>query len=93
MFKKLAPQKAQHKSGYIVQTGGRYTLQYIDGDLLAEVDVDFGPVTTVYPESMRLQKSGTQVPVSPEQRATITDRMVKVLTFWNMNAQIQQGRR
>ena len=53
MFTKLAPQKAQHASGFIVQVADPQTVEYIDGPLKASVGVEFGPVSTLYGSTLK----------------------------------------
>jgi hypothetical protein len=93
MFTKLSPQKVQHSSGYIVQTGGRYSLEYLDGQLLAEVQADFAPLTGLYPDSLmvRDQKDGEPRPPTSEERNTIMSRIEAALQFLGEKYEICRG--
>ena len=54
MFEKIAPQKVRHKTGYIVQVGSRHSVEYIDDQLFASVEVEFAPkVTLVYEKTLK----------------------------------------
>jgi hypothetical protein len=81
MFKKLTPQRVQHSSGYIVQTGSRDSLQYVNGDLIAEVKADFGQVTTIYPNSLVLRKKEMEVLPSIEEQELILRCITAALDF------------
>jgi hypothetical protein len=59
MFERIAPQKVQHRSGYMVQTGSPESLQYVNGEVTAEVKAAFGPITTIYSNSLVLRKRQT----------------------------------
>ena len=93
MFTDLAPQKIQHHTGYIVQTGGRYSLQYVDGDIFAEIEVDFGPITGLYPDSMTVRR-GDSAPALPssDERELIVARVEEALNYWGMKFKIYKGR-
>lgn len=83
MFTRLTPQKVQHRSGYIVQTGSRHSLQYLDGDTTAEIEADFASVTGIYPDSMtiRLRNEPKARPASSEEKALIMERIESALKF------------
>ena len=40
MFNQIAPQRAQHSLGFIVQVGNRYSIQYLERDFMVEIDAD-----------------------------------------------------
>lgn len=89
MFTALAPQRAKHQSGFIVQTGGRHSLQYLDGDLFAEVEVDFAALTGIYADSLIIQVGNAQRrKPSPEEREIILGRIASALEFWKMAYEI-----
>jgi hypothetical protein len=92
MFTQITPQKLQHNSGYIVQTGGRYSLQYIDGDLVAEIQVDFATVTGLYPDSMTIRKNAISRIPTAQEREVIFDRIIKALDYWKMKYEICNGK-
>lgn len=83
MFNRITPQKVQHHSGYIVQTGSRYSLQYIDGDLSAEVEADFAPVIGLYPNSMtiRCANGSPARTATKEEQELIMNRIECALKF------------
>jgi hypothetical protein len=53
MFKKLSPQKVQHDSGYIVQVASRTSVEYLDANRKATVDVDFAASIGIYRKTLR----------------------------------------
>jgi DNA repair exonuclease SbcCD ATPase subunit len=91
MFKDIAPQQVQHDSGYIVQSGGRYSLQYIDGDLLAEIEGDRGPsVIGIFPRSMVVRQGGVEKIRVPNEKQLIIDRITSALAHWGMKYEIYE---
>ena len=40
MFKRLRPQKVQHSSGFIVQSAGRYTIEYLENGRMAKITMN-----------------------------------------------------
>ena len=93
MFTRLKPQKVQHSSGYIVQTGGRYSMQYLDGELVAEVKADFASVTGLYPDSMtiRPKKDSPARPATMEERELIMERIKSALKFLGEKYELCKG--
>jgi hypothetical protein len=93
MFTRIAPQKVQHNSGYIVQTGGRYCLQYLDGGMEAEVQADFAPTTGIYPDSLTIRdnEGSTPRPASSEERKMIMGRIEAALKFLGEEYEICKG--
>ncbi len=83
MFTQLTPQKVQHSSGYIVQTGGRDSLQYLVGDTGAEVEADFASVTGIYPDSMtiRVKNDASARPATPQEKSLIMGRIESALKY------------
>ena len=76
MFKKVAPQVAKDSEGRLVQVGDRYTVQYIDRELEVDMEVEFGPVTAIYPSRLTARRlSGTPVELLQEQRTTVVKRI------------------
>ena len=76
MFKKIAPQVAEDSDGFIVQVGGRYTVQYVDGNIQADMEVDFGPTTAIYPSKLKAcRKDGTPIELTPDQKSVIVKRI------------------
>jgi hypothetical protein len=95
MFTSLKPQRVQHDSGYIVQTGGQFSLQYLNEDLIAGIAVDNGPVITgLYPESMTLRRGKNAPLFAPtlDERDLIMGRIISALDFWKMKYEILKGR-
>jgi len=91
MFTKLTPQRIKHDSGYIVQTGGRFSLQYMEGDLVAEIKADFATVTGLYPDSLAIRRGSTPEIPTDQMRELILTRIIEGLKFWNMKYEICGG--
>lgn len=91
MFTKLTPQRIRHNSGYIVQSGGRFSFQYIDGDLVAEIPVDRAKITGLYPDSMTIHKGSNSEAPTEQVRELILNRIIEGLKFWNMEYEICKG--
>ncbi len=94
MFTQLAPQKVQHSSGFIVQTGSRYSLEYLDGNTVAEVEVDFAPVTAIYTDSViiRTKNDISARPATPEEKVIIVSRIESALQFLGAKYELCKGR-
>lgn len=59
MFKQITPQRAQHSSGFIVQIGGRDSIQYLEQGLLAEVRSDLtDEIVPIYANTLAVNKAG-----------------------------------
>ncbi len=91
MFTQLTPQKIQHDSGYIVQTGGRFSLQYLNRDFIADIKVDFGTVTGLYPDSMTVRKNGITIAPTAQEHEMILGHIIEALGYWNMKYEICEG--
>jgi hypothetical protein len=77
MFTKIAPQKVQHSTGYIVQVANRYLIQYIDNERKADVEVDFAKVTGIYPETLVISDTrGEKRAISYQEREEILQRLL-----------------
>jgi len=93
MFTSITPQKAQHDSGYIVQSGGRYSLQYLDGDLVGEIKVDRAAVTGLFPDSMVLRRAnGPAAKPTAEEKELIMNRIKSALDYWGMKYHVYEGK-
>ena len=92
MFIRISPQKAQHRSGFIVQVGSRYSVQYMPGDLTAEVSADFAAVTGIYPETLTLSRTdGCSMTPTAEDRKMIIKRIKNGLEFLGMRCELCEG--
>jgi hypothetical protein len=94
MFTSLKPQIIQHSSGYTVQSGGQFSLQYLDGNLIAEIKVDRAAITGLYPESMIIRKGENAPPIAPtlDEQDLIMGRIISGLESWKMKYEICKGR-
>jgi hypothetical protein len=78
VFIKLSPQKVQHSSGYIVLVRDRFSIEYVDGDRKASVEVEFGSTFGVYARTLRVTNdAGNDVPASEEELAQMVERIVE----------------
>ena len=93
MFTRIAPQRAQHSSGFIVQVGGRYSVQYLHGDLVAEVEADMLCQTVpLYVETLVLRRaSGRSVALPLEERKIILERIENGLEFLGIPYELCNG--
>jgi hypothetical protein len=94
MFTSIKPQIARHDSGYIVQSGGKYRLQYLDKDVFAEIMIDRAAITGLYPESMTIRKGEKAPLIAPnlDEQELIMGRIISALGFWKMKYEILKGR-
>lgn len=75
-FTRVAPQVAQHTDGYRVQIGGRYFIEYIDGDAIAKVTADLeGPTVLIHRRSVAWVKPNERA-ATEEETNTILTRVV-----------------
>lgn len=77
MFTKTASQRAQHSDGYIVEVGSRFSLRYLDRGTVAEIEIDVGPVTGIYTDTLVLKDPfGKVVALDPKRHQLILERIV-----------------
>ena len=89
MFTRIAPQKVQHSSGYIVQVGSRSSIQYSDNKMRAEIEVDFAPVTGIYPETLVVTGiSGEQLVLSEHELEAILQCILKGIAALGINFEV-----
>ena len=94
MFTILAPQKVQHSSGFIVQTGGRYAIQYVEKSFMAEVMTDLtDSIVPIYVETLALNKAGnTPSGITEEHAELIINRIKEGLKCLDVEYEICKGR-
>ena len=81
MFTAIAPQRAQHESGYLVEVLDRNSIGYQDEKLRAVVQVDFGPVTGLYVDTLEVSGRDHDVSIDDKDRATVLSRIEAGLQF------------
>lgn len=91
MFTMLGPQKVQHDSGYVVQTGDRYHLEYLEGERVAVVEVDFGSVISIYVDRIAWKTPSNALPITWQEKAKIVERVVAVLRFQHERFELVPG--
>ncbi len=94
MFKRIAPQRAQHSSGYIVQVGGRYLIQYLEGEVVAEVETDMlSRIVPIYYETLVLHPAvSAAVAPSESQSDVILSRIKAGLDCLGLKYELREGR-
>ena len=81
MFTRIAPQVAEDSEGFRVQVADRYTVEYVGKALRAQVEVDFGVITTIYPKTLKAHRtSGGSVSMSADEAAEVLRRIQDGLT-------------
>lgn len=81
-FTLLAPQRVQHSSGFLVQVKDRSHVEYIEGDDVAMVEVDFGRTMAIYEDTLKLVGSDSaRDTMSPQRRDEIVDRIRAGMKF------------
>ena len=74
-FERLAPQAVRHTSGYRVQIGDRYSVEYLEGDEVASIAADLeGPVVVLHRDSVRWTKPHEH-PATEDERTMLVDRV------------------
>jgi hypothetical protein len=77
MFLKISPQKVKHSDGYIVQVADRYTVEYLDENYQARIDVDFGVDVGVYLHSLVVKdRSGAEINLGTVECDKVYERIV-----------------
>ena len=82
-FRRMAPQVFENTEGYIVQMGGRTTMEYIEGLRKAVVEVEFGVGSTcIYVHRIAgwIMERG-QMPMTDEERRIVIERVSAALQF------------
>ena len=80
-MKLISPQKAISKKGFIVQSKDRYTIEYLEGNAIWEVEVDRGLIfTDVYKDSLQLVSG-----LSGESADIVFDRIQQGLKVMGVN--------
>jgi hypothetical protein len=90
MFKLIAPQKAQHSLGFIVQTGGPYAVQYVEKTFMAEVKADLTcTIVPLYIDTLALNKADS-VPsgITKEHAELIINRIIEGLDCLGVKCKI-----
>jgi len=86
MFTQIAPQRVQHSLGYIVQIGSRYSIQYLDHDVIAEMEAELGKPTYIYAYTLTVRsRDGTQIETDDTQRTLLITRIKAGLDALNVN--------
>lgn len=80
MFIRLAPQKVKHSDGYIVQSAGREKIEYIEQEMVVEIERDIGKTMGIYRDSIKVKK-GEKEYLSNDEQQVILERVGKALDF------------
>jgi hypothetical protein len=81
MFTATAPQRAVHESGYTVEVLDRNSIAYQDEKLHAVIQVEFGPITGLYVDTLDVKGREHDVSVSEEDRARVLSRIESGMQF------------
>ena len=86
-FKRIKPSVAKHKDGYLVQGKERGKIQYVNGEIIAEVDIEpFSKYSDdlIYPESLVAYKNGEKSVLAHEEKEVILQRIrVGMKCLWS----------
>ena len=94
MFKRLRPQQVQHSSGFIVQSGDRYTIEYLENGRLAKITRDLGiPEDAVYRDTLTpwILADGTTIPMTETERLRVLDNIGQGLAFMGVKIKWYDG--
>ena len=93
MFTRIAPQRAQHDDGSVVQIGGRYAVQYVQGNLMAEIEADFAALTGIYPETLIMHRmDGSPITTTDEERSAILAKILSGLSCLGVKYELCNGK-
>jgi hypothetical protein len=90
MLVKLAPQKViENAMGYIVQVEDRYHVEYLEHDKHAIIEVDFGPVVGIYPDTLTnwITSSGL-FEITEDEKKLILSRVSEALRFMGCQTEL-----
>jgi len=89
MFRKISPQKVQHATGYVIQVANRNSVEYLDGEFRAVIEVDFGVVVSVFQDSIQVFASNGKI-ISPDasQKADLLSKVVAGLQAMGSNVDL-----
>lgn len=88
MFTIVGKQTARHDSGYVVEVLDRQTVQYVDASCRATINVEFGPTTAVYANSLAMTCSGHGDATSSGLAEAVRDRVVKGLGALGLSCEL-----
>lgn len=80
MFTRIAPQRVQHQSGYIVQIGSRETVEHVNGDRVTVFQIEMGSPghpLTLYTRRATWKDGGSP---SDAERAALAEQVRQGLT-------------
>ena len=90
MFKKITPQKVQHSDGYIVQIADRSSVEYLENNHKAKIEVDFAVLTGVYQDTLSgwIKSSGYEQKMNQTEHDNVLRRIVEGLKFMGCSIEI-----
>ena len=88
MFTAVSPQVAKHLDGYTVQVVDRETVGYQDDSCHATVKVEFGPITSVYVDSLEIVCNENASDDRTPDRARIIGRIRSGMSFLGITFEI-----
>ena len=89
-FRRIAPQVFEHTDGYTVQIGSRTTMEYLESNRKAIVQVEFGPADTcIYMNRVDgWFSTGQEMPMSDVEKSCVVERVAAALRFDGSGVQI-----
>ena len=84
MLRKVHPKQVQDSSGFIVQSGDRYTIEYLENGRLAKITRDPGiPRSAVFRDTLTpwILADGTTQPMTDAERSRVLDNIGQGLAF------------
>jgi hypothetical protein len=90
MFWKLAPQKVKSLTGgYIVQIASRHSIEYVESDRTASVEMEIGSVFGIFRDTLTQWNSAAgPTKMSVEEREMVLKRIVAGLRHMGTDSEI-----
>ena len=89
-FRRVAPQIFRNTDGYTVQIGSRTTMEYLEENRKAIVEVELGPIDTCVYKNRIVGwfSDGPEKPISEAEKDRIVERVASALRFDGSGVQI-----
>jgi hypothetical protein len=98
MFILIAPQRARHTDGCLVQIANRNLVECIDGENRTTIYAEFvdgpdgiGTSAILYLRTLQMTGGGSRKDESPAQQAIMLDRIVQGLSALGVGAELWAG--
>ena len=88
MLRAVHPHQAQDSSGFVVQSGDRYTVEYLENGRIAKIMAGLAiPAICVFRDTLTdwILINGTTMPMTEADRLRVLDNIGQGLTFLSLS--------